>query len=153
MNRAWIVMLLAAGSAIAWAQQSPSFVMERACVGGGAETLLSASFVNTAVLGADMPFGTTSSCAGGIQTNIGYCLVTGEIPAPIELDVRHNPSDPAAADVIWNGAAAIYQLYRDFDPVAVVTPGNLFAETPDCQVTDGSSAGHDLVFYNVVPRP
>lgn len=134
------------------AQESSSFVMERACVGSAGEALVSTSYRNHVVVNPTHPFGTASSCAGGIRTDVGFCLRPGEVPSALTLQARPNPNAPDAVDLLWNGAAAIYQLYRDFDPVAVVAPGNLLAETGQCQVTDGGS-GKDIVFYNVIEKP
>lgn len=149
--------LLASGLALAItpsaAQQSKSFVMERACAGSVGQALGSTSYRNHVVVNPTSPFGTASSCEGGVRTDVGFCLAPGEVPANLQLQARLNPNDPDAVDLFWNGAAAVYQLYRDFDPVAVVSPGNLFAETSACLVTDGASPASSVIFYSVIEKP
>ena len=150
------LVALAATGALAGtvaAQSSANYTMERVIVASGATTAVSPNY-RTSVTVSQRPWpGASSACNTGYRISLGFWSIAGAIPVPVDLGVRHSPSDPRDVELIWTGADPLFQVYRSSSPSDITGALNLYQETSLCAFTDTSAHQESILYYLVLPRP
>lgn len=150
-NLSLLVLALLLSSVAANPQQSGPYVLERMTASSGAATMTSASYVNILSTAQDTPIGASSVCGGADLSSFGFWSVVGDLAVPIMLQVRQNPTDPNSLDLTWTGAAAQFQVCRDFAPQNLCATPYAFSFV--CGYTDTRGSDSSLIFYGVIPKP
>ena len=136
-----------------FAQESSTFVMDRVSVSVGAARATSTSFDASITISQESPVGGASFCNTGFVNSIGFWSILGDLPTPILLQMALNETNATDLDLSWTGSADTFEIYRDFSPVAVVAPGNLYLEATDCSTIESDALASDVIFYRIVPKP
>lgn len=131
----------------------PTILADRVGAAAGAGVMTSGDFDARAVISQGTPIGASSICNSGVQASLGFWSVLGDLPVPIVLYARHNPSDPTHVDLRWTGADGGFQVFRAFAPQNVAVPANLDLNTSLCAATDTRGPEAGLVYYMVTRKP
>jgi hypothetical protein len=144
------VLVLALGVTPSFAQESPSFVMDRITFSSAAQQATSASFEMSVTFAQEGLVGSASLCNQGYVQNFGFWSVMGYSPIPVMLRAARNTANPFDVDLSWTGSATSFEIYRSTIPNGIIDPPNLAAVTSECSDTD-TPPNAPIVFYLVVP--
>lgn len=137
------VIALLSVSATAQAYES-----KRVTVTGLADGLTSANYrmsVTSVPIGGAM-----SVCPNGSATSLGFWSILGPMAVPIRLTMDKNGINQLDIDLAWTGRASQFQIYRSSSPVDLVSAGNLYYETGQCNDTDQNATESDVLYYKVI---
>jgi hypothetical protein len=138
----------------AFAQESPSFKMERVAATASAGYAESPRFSTRVVVSQESPSGGMASvCGNGWIHTAGFFSLLASGPVPIWLTVERPQIDPLEIELSWTGSDDAFEVRRTFDAQTINDPGSLLQVVSACDTSDPSPTENDLIFYLVVAEP
>ena len=125
--------------------------LKRIMVAGVADRMTSASYLMS-VTSAPVS-GTSGVCPNGMTASLGFWSFKG--PTTVEqllmVDKTFNVgSGEYDVELMWTGHSALFEIYRNTVPNALVDPGNLYRTTSLCSDTDENAGPPNILFYRVI---
>lgn len=119
-----------------YAQQSPSFLMQRVTLAVTGAVAASTSFSTRVTFGQTVPVGAASRCHDGYHQTAGFWSILGDQPVPATLVVAKDPGNLGGVILSWSGSASQYDVYRSSLATSVLDPGNFVSSSFDCTKPD-----------------